>query len=75
MTNRIFRTRRSFLVKEENIVKALKVLNRRRLTTTDTRISNCGGLEKDKWCIEVKATDTEWAAIEGIFIKEGIHTY
>ena len=71
----IFKTRRSFLVKEEDIVAALKVLNRRRLATPDARISNCGGMEKDKWCIEVRATDNQWAAIGSIFIREGIKTY
>lgn len=73
--DRLFKTRRSFLVKEEDIIKALKVLNRRHLATTDTRISHCGGLEKDKWCVEVKASGKEWAAVTSIFIKEGIKTY
>lgn len=72
--SRLFRTRCSFIVKEDDIARALKVLNRRRLDC-DTRISNCGGMEKDKWCIEIRATDSEWAAIAGIFIKEGIKTY
>jgi len=72
--DRLFKTRRSFLIKEEDIIKALKVFKRRRLDS-DMRISNCGGLEKDKWCIEVRATSTQWAAIAGIFIKEGIRFY
>ena len=69
-----FRRERSFLVKEEDLVSALKVLNRRRLAI-EVKVSNCGGMEKDKWCVTAKATATEWAAIAGIFIKEGINTY
>ena len=69
-----FRRRRSFLVKEEDLVGALKVLNRRRLAI-DVRVSNCGGMEKDKWCVEASATAMEWAAIAGILVKEGINTY
>lgn len=72
---KFFTTKRSFLVKEDDLVKALKVLSRRRLDCFGVNVSRCNGMEKGKWCIEVYASNKEWAAVEGIFIREGINTY
>lgn len=73
--SKLFAKRRSVLIKESDLANALKLFDRRHIGGSDIEIRRCTGLERDKWCISAKATDSQWTFVERELRRASIRMY